>query len=287
MNSTEPRRAIVAGIDGSPSAVDAACWAATTAERLGEPLRLVHARPDADPDGTAALDEAERAIRESHRDLQIERVTDIGPPAKVLVDYSKSIRMLVLGRTGTSEMRSMFVGSDVVRVTNHAHCPVVVWRGGRPIEHDRRPIVVGVDGSDLGVAAVSHAYEFASILDVELVAVHAWSEQSTLGFGESRRFTDWKNHEAHESAVLSEMLAGWGEKYPNVEVTRHVERGSARGALLRHSEHAQLVAMGSHGRNPMLAALLGSTTQNLLHHAVCPVLICRRGNGNSHHTEAV
>jgi len=231
------------------------------------------------------LDEAEQAIRPAHRDLRIERVTDIGPPAKVLVDYSKSVRMLVLGRTGTSEMRSMFVGSDVVRVTNHAHCPVVVWRGARPIEHDTRPVVVGVDGSERSVAAVGHAYEFASILGVGLVAVHAWSEQSSLGYGESRRFVDWKGHQAHESAVLAEILAGWGDKFPDVEVTRHVERGSARGVLLRHSEEAQLVAVGSHGRTPVVAAMLGSTTQNLLHHAVCPILICRRDqNGDSHHT---
>ncbi|HEY5856834.1 MAG TPA: universal stress protein [Aldersonia sp.] len=288
MSSTESRHGIVAGIDGSPSAVDAACWAATAAARLGEPLRLVHVRPagdTADPDGTAALDEAEQAVRKSQPDLQIERVTDTGPPARVLVDYSKSVRMLVLGRTGTSEMRSMFVGSDVVRVTNHAHCPVVVWRGERSPEHDRRPVVVGVDGSELSGTAVAQAYEFASMLRVGLIAVHAWSEQSSLGYGESRRFVDWKGHEAHESAVLSEMLSGWADKFPDVEVTRHVERGSARGALLRHSEQAQLVAVGSHGRNPVLAAMLGSTTQNLLHHAVCPILICRREpNENSHRT---
>ena len=179
----------------------------------------------------------------------------------------------------------MVVGSDVVRVTNHAHCPVVVWRGGRPIEHDTRPVVVGVDGSERSAAAIAHAYEFASILGVGLVAVHAWSEQSTLGYGESRRFVDWKEHEAHQSEVLAEILASWDDKFPDVEVTRHVERGSARGVLLRHSEEAQLVAVGSHGRRPVLAALLGSTTQNLLHHAVCPILICRKEpNGNSHHT---
>ena len=285
MNATEARRGIVAGIDGSPSAVDAACWAANAAERLGESLRLVHVQPGGESDGTAVLDKAEQAVREAHPDLQIERVTDTGSPAKVLVDYSKSVRMMVLGRTGTSEMRSMFVGSDVVRVTNHAHCPVVSWRGERPVEQDRRPVVVGVDGSEHGMAAVGQAYEFASILGVDLVAVHAWSEQSTLGFAESRRFVDWKDHHAHQSEVISEILSRWSDRFPDVEVTRHVERDSPRRTLLRHSEHAQLVAVGSHGRSPVLAAMLGSTTQNLLHHAVCPVLICRRGhNGDGHRT---
>ena len=85
--------------------------------------------------------------------------------------------------------------------------------------------------------------------------------------------------------MLSEILSRWSDQFPDVEVTRHVERGSPRRTLLRHSEQAQLVAVGSHGRNPVLAAMLGSTTQNLLHHAVCPVLICRRGqNGDGHRT---
>jgi nucleotide-binding universal stress UspA family protein len=45
--------------------------------------------------------------------------------------------------------------------------------------------------------------------------------------------------------------------------------------MLRHSNDAQLVVVGSHGRGPLMGALMGSTTQNLMHHARCPVLICR------------
>ncbi len=39
-------------------------------------------------------------------------------------------------------------------------------------------------------------------------------------------------------------------------------------------EHdAQMIVMGSRGRTPLTGALLGSTSQEILHHAPCPVVI--------------
>lgn len=46
-------------------------------------------------------------------------------------------------------------------------------------------------------------------------------------------------------------------------------------ALLRHAEDAQLVVVGTRGRNALAGTLLGSTSLNMLHHSPVPVLICR------------
>ena len=64
-------------------------------------------------------------------------------------------------------------------------------------------------------------------------------------------------------------------KYPEVHVVREVVRDSAAKALLRHSEHAQLVVVGSRGRGGFRGLVLGSTSQHLLHHATCPVAVVR------------
>ncbi|MFC9555374.1 universal stress protein [Rhodococcus sp. NPDC056960] len=288
MTTARIRRGIVAGIDGSDGALEAAAWAASAARRFEEPLRLVHVLPkhpnsrggDGAPDGDEILAAAEKAVLDGQRDLEVERSTHPGPPAQALVELSKTARMLVLGPAATSEMKSVVAGSDVVRVSNRAECPVVVWRGIQGHEvSGTRPVVVGVDGSELSDMAVAHAFEFAAFFGVPLVAVHTWAEHSTLGawYSEERRFTDWSDLVQHEEAWLAESLAGWREKYPDVEVTRCLERGGPMKVLLEYSFGAQLIAVGSHGRNPFTASIVGSTSQSLIHHARCPVLICRKG----------
>ncbi|WP_407445770.1 universal stress protein [Rhodococcus sp. (in: high G+C Gram-positive bacteria)] len=298
MSIGTPGGGIVVGIDGSDSAVDAARWAAVLARRLGEPLRLVHAHPggpeDADEPTRAVLDGAEAAVldtvsavdaaapretttgSELTAELAVEKVALAGRPANALSDLSASARMIVLGHTTTSELQSMFRRSDVVYVANHAVCPVVSWRseqGFRP--PDGRPIVVGVDGTELSSAAIAEGYRLAAALEAPLVAVHTWVEQSTITYGEDSRFTDWTDFATFEKAGMVESMSGWATRFPDVQVEHRVERGKPDIVLLEQSAAAQLLVVGSHGRSAQSSAILGSTSQGLIHHSFCPVAICR------------
>ena len=286
---------IAVGIDGSDTSLGAAKWAAAVAGKLGRSLQLVHSTSHptrllgiGDPtlsqqladslteDGTRILSEAVAAVREHAPEAQLTTLLDEEAPATTLLTAAKDASLIVVGATGRGSVERWLLGSTASRVAGRAPCPVVVWRGDseNPLPNDK-PIVVGVDGSELSRAAVSYAFTLADALGVPLVAAHSWIGDAALGTGATATLVDWDAVQEAETAVFAEALAGKQDEFPDVEVRRVVERGPAAKVLLGQLDDAQLVVVGSHGRGQIAAALLGSTSQNLVHKAPCPVLIAR------------
>ncbi|MFC0432007.1 universal stress protein [Kutzneria buriramensis] len=293
MTSNLAGRHIVAGVDGSESALDAVRWAADEAARRRMSLRLVHAVEVSTiayggafglpkdffealrQSGRAYLDAAVSAVGKLHPDLTVTTELIDGSPIPVLVDASEHAAMIALGSRGLGGFTGILTGSTAIATIARAHCPVVVVRGDRP--DPAGPVVVGVDGSPTSESALAWAYEEASFRGVELVAVHGWTEfASENSYAFARQFVvDWDVVETRQDEQLAERLAGYGEKFPDVTVRRIVEGGRARQLLLDHARGAQLVVVGSRGRGELGGLLLGSTSQALIHHAPCPVLVVR------------
>ncbi|MBA0126888.1 universal stress protein [Haloechinothrix sp. YIM 98757] len=310
-SNAHARHTILVGVDGSDSARRAACWGAREARRRGAVLSLVHVCyiPDTLPRypappkerfdeamveaGESTLAEAKDAALAEALDIQVETNVRIGPVAATLVAESKNARLVVLGSRGLGGFAGLLVGSVGVTLAAHGECPVVVV----PKDGDGREtpadvglgdvdgagcVVVGIDGSRRSDPAVEFAFDAASQRGVPLVAVHVWN-QATVD-------TDWPelsiatSHEEEsqlESLVASERLAGWREKYPDVEVTVRIRRGKPAEMLLeeagREESPAELIVVGSRGRGPLLGLGLGSVSQKVLHHAGVPVAIVRSG----------
>ena len=74
---------------------------------------------------------------------------------------------------------------------------------------------------------------------------------------------------------MAESLAGWREKYPDVDVREHVIRALPAEALIGESEGADLLVVGSRGRGGFGGLLLGSVSHTVLQHAHCPVAVVR------------
>jgi nucleotide-binding universal stress UspA family protein len=138
-------------------------------------------------------------------------------------------------------------------------------------------VVVGVDGSPTSELAVALAFEEASLRNLDLVAVHTWIDfSSEYDYAYARQFvTGWEEIETEEQELLAQRLAGWREKYPDVTVTRVVVPNRPVPNLLEQAAHAQLLVVGSRGRGALSGTLLGSTSQALIYHAPCPLLITR------------
>lgn len=291
MNATT----IVAGVDGSTSALHAALWAADEAAQRHRPLRLVYAGNEyafgytgglAPPQsffdemqaaGFALLAAAETAIHHVHPELEIGVDLQTAGPVPTLLEQSEDASLLVLGSRGSGGFRGILVGSTAVALVAHGHCPVAVIRGDTPDAEPRRvgPVVVGVDGSATSDAAIATAFDEASWRGAAVVAVHSWLDYASDHVLTRGLDVGWERLEQEEDELLAERLAGWQEKYPDVAVRRVVTQGRPVERLLEQAVDAQLVVVGSRGHGGFSGMLLGSTSQSLIQHATCPLLIVR------------
>ena len=81
--------------------------------------------------------------------------------------------------------------------------------------------------------------------------------------------------EKEQAELLTERLAEFQEKYPEVQVKKVIARDRPVRALSEASEGAQLLVVGSHGRGGFKGMLLGSTSRALLQSAPCPMMVVR------------
>ena len=289
MTTAANQPAVFVGIDGSDTALGGARWAAEFATGHALPLTLLHAvhrldwhfssvDPPAGPDGDSVLAAAETAVRSSHPDLVIHTVAVKGAVATVLADATDSARLLVVG-TGGGDHRAL--GGHAVKIAHRAHCPVVVWRApvarrtGKPL-----PVIVGVDESEASTRALAEAFDIAAMLHAPLTVVHMWEIGAAVGMGDlgGQGNMDWQLLDVLQSQQrqqMDELVAPFARQYRNAHVNKVFQDTSPAKGLTDLSREAQLVVVGSHGRGRLADSILGSVSQNLIHHAECPVLVVR------------
>ena len=138
-----------------------------------------------------------------------------------------------------------------------------------------RGVVVGVDGSAVSEPAIEYALEAAADLGEPLTAVHAWYDVTRTGTGRMMPLGyDPAEVREQERLALAESMAGWQEKFPEVEVHHEVTIGGHPVAtLVRRSRDARLLVVGCRGRGSVRSALLGSVSHGVLHHATVPVAV--------------
>ncbi|MFD8496775.1 universal stress protein [Amycolatopsis sp. NPDC059657] len=288
---------IVVGVDGSASSLHAACWAADEAAWRKAPLRLVHAvsrpalaygggagLPDEfsaalEADGRQYLADACALVLTLHPELPVEIDLAAGEAVASLLELSHSAQLMVLGSSGQGGFTGLLTGSTAVALVARGHCPVAVIRGRQASEKppSSGPVVVGVDGSEISDVAIATAFEEAASRGVGLVAVHAWiGFNSDSAYSHARQlFTSLDVLEAREREWLDERLASGKAKYPGVTVETVLARDRAVRCLLDHSAGGQLLVIGSRGRGGLSGMVLGSTSQALIYHATCPLLVVR------------
>ncbi|WP_249645346.1 universal stress protein [Nocardia sputi] len=223
-------------------------------------------------EGAARLVRTARPARRVDPELRVDTELSPAHPATVLIERSASAHLVTLG-VGHGGRRA-HLGSTVLAVTAHGHGDIVVVHDTGSEQRTRAdgPVVVGFDGSPAAEAAAGAAFIEADIRGSSLVAVHAagFTPHSEAGAIE---LLPVRELETAAQRTLTEQLAGWQEKYPEVRVTHKGSIARPRTLLTAWSKSAQLLVVGSRGRGGFRGLLLGSTSIFPVQHAHCPVMV--------------
>jgi nucleotide-binding universal stress UspA family protein len=137
-------------------------------------------------------------------------------------------------------------------------------------------IVVGVDGSEGGAAALEYAAGEAAFRGARLRIVSAWNVPVAAFVGDYVPPLDpatWDAFRVRAEQVADDALATVKKLQPKLEGEALALQGQPADVLLEQGADAALIVVGRRGLGGFGSLLLGSVSQQVVQHASCPVVV--------------
>ena len=275
MIADRPFSLVLAGVDGSERASEAARQAALLASAAGAHLIVAYVIEDRPyEEGTAerALEAASGAARAAGVDPE-ERILT-GDAGDTLVEEAErdGVDLLCVGPDSGLLGGAIRFGHVAGKILRDATCSVLIARPAEPAFP--RHIACAIDGSEASVLTALLAAGVARATDAELRLVHVVpvfrgrNEEWTLGP---------QDESPPELEPSVKALSSIG-----VEPIREMAMGRPERTLVRVAERDEvdLVVVGHRGIGGVTRALLGSVSEHVAHHAPCSVLVVRASGEN-------
>nr|BFD61228.1 hypothetical protein CKG001_33350 [Bdellovibrio sp. CKG001] len=218
-----------------------------------------------------------------------------GIPAEEILAATKSAadcRMLIMGTQGKKGLKKLLLGSVAEEVIRNASLPVFVLG---PVAQEKNRIInfrkelnvlFLTDFSSSSISAEKFLMNFSKEVPTSVQMVHSIGEQvlkikesfyqtGAIPFDLEKMFSQMSDDAYRD---LQRTVQRWeknGLKINFKLLTReaHLE-DSLRGLL----DEADLVVMGTHGRNMVLRAFLGSIARRIILKSPAPVIVIRANN---------
>ncbi len=183
--------------------------------------------------------------------------------------------LLVIGTHGRGGVEHLLLGSVAEKVVRRAPCPVMVVP---PAAHPETSVLFSrilcpVDGSAASADALTFALSLARETDGQVTLLYvvepvpASGEFGALDTGEYRRLGETHARETLAAAVSPEVRE-W------CHIKEHVAFGKPSQCILEAAQEgrADVVVMGVRGRGAIDLMAFGSTTNDVIRRAGCPVM---------------
>jgi nucleotide-binding universal stress UspA family protein len=137
-------------------------------------------------------------------------------------------------------------------------------------------IVVGVDGSEGGGAALEFAAAEAALRNDALRIAAAWEVPAAVygsGFTPPIDAGTLEAFGARAQQIADEASAAVKKLQPSLEVEAVAVAGQPADVLLEQGAGAELIVVGRRGLGGFRSLLLGSVSQQVVHYAARPVVV--------------
>jgi nucleotide-binding universal stress UspA family protein len=203
-----------------------------------------------------------------------------GRPAESVLAVAQSLPadLIVMGSHGRGGFERFILGSVTERTLRNANCPVLTVppRAVTAAKLPFRRILCPVDFSEPSLVALHTALSMAEEADARLVVLHVidWpEEESILATSIDSNVLDDVERQAAQrlDSFITDESRVWSRPESKVSV------GKAYRSILAAAGDmaADLIVIGVHGRNAVGLTLFGSTTNQVVRRASCPVLTIR------------
>lgn len=285
---------ILCPTDFSDISTTAEACAVALASHYGAALHLLHVDPPSPvmaPYGEIPVDirlfeeqreQAERdlaAARERARAAGVAAEASVrgGHPAREILAVAGELQadLIVLGSHGRGGVEHLLLGSVAEKVMRKAECPVMVVPAGAVGTDDVlfSRILCPVDGSASSADAVAYAVSLARETDGRLILLSVVEPVPTGGeFGALDTDEYRRLGEAHAQTLLQHALGADVREWCQVEEMVVVGKASERILATATEQRADLIVMGVRGRGAIDLMAFGSTTNDVIRRATCPVL---------------
>jgi nucleotide-binding universal stress UspA family protein len=206
-----------------------------------------------------------------------EIVEDIPGFAIAAAAKRASADLIVMGSRGLTGVKHALLGSVAERTVRTAPCPVLTVKQDGGAAMKLRTILVPMDFSAAAHRALELAKELAKFAGPShLILVHAYYvpielEQYLIQKGDPVL-------ERLSAAVTKDLEVILTDLQKAGISSEYIAQNGAPERLiveLAKSKHADLIAMGTHGRRGLAHLLLGSVAERVVQTADCPVLTVR------------
>ena len=213
----------------------------------------------------------------------------VGKPFEVIASVAQEIHatIVVIGPHGDRPRPWQFLGTTADRIVRTSPLPVLVATA--PTANPPRRILVPVDDDDIAAPTLKWTRTLADRFDADVNLLHVWSNAvyshvASMSYAANRNEADARREIEKELRNAAEHwlnhLARTGIARDRVAST--IAWGSAGDVVVETARTfgAELIILGRNGTGLISGALLGRTTDTVLHGARCPVLVVAdRGRG--------
>jgi len=246
---------------------------------LTEPVRVLNPMPR-----EQVLEEMSRSLNLAALSSRATPLAESGDPQATIIDQtlSKKADLIVMGTHGRRGFKRLLLGSVTEAVLREAPCPVltvpphVSATASEAVTFKR--ILCPVDFSPSALQGLGFALDLARQADGRVTLLHVveWLAEEEPRASTHFNVPEYRRHMVDDAQERLRNLVA-EESRTWVEIADVVVFGRAYREILRAAETkpADLIVMGAQGRGGIGLALFGSTTQQVVRGATCPVLTVR------------